>query len=124
MARYDMHMITLHGIKNCDTVQRARMRLEQEGIAYRFHDFKIEGLHPELAQRWIDALGVDVVVNRKGTSWRKLDEATRSALSPATAASLLAAQPSLVKRPVIEHPGGLIVGFSRADEEAIITTLR
>src|SRR3546814_19423428 len=71
-------MITLYGIKNCDTVQRALKRLSDAGIACRFHDFKTDGLDIALAQSWVDALGVDVVVNRKGTTWRKLDEATRN----------------------------------------------
>src|SRR3546814_2331291 len=73
-------MITLYGIKNCDTVQRALKRLSDAGIACRFHDFKTDGLDIALAQSWVDALGVDVVVNRKGTTWRKLDEATRNGL--------------------------------------------
>lgn len=117
-------MITLYGIKNCDTVQRALKRLSDEGIAHQFHDFKTQGLSAELAQRWIDALGVDVVVNRKGTTWRKLDEATRENLSAANAAALLAREPSLVKRPVIDHDGRLSVGFAKADEDAIVARLR
>ena len=95
-----------------------------EGIAFRFHDFKGEGLSRELAQRWLDALGVETVVNRKGTTWRKLDEATREGLSAANAAALLAREPSLVKRPVIDADGVLSVGFAKADEEAIVARLR
>lgn len=117
-------MITLYGIKNCDTVQRALKRLSAAGIDYRFHDFKAEGLDAALAQTWITALGVDVVVNRKGTSWRKLDEATRNGLTAGNAAALLAANPSLVKRPVIAGPHGLSVGFAKADEQAIVAMLR
>jgi len=117
-------MITLYGIKNCDTVQRARKRLDSEGIAYRFHDFKTDGLSRELAQRWIAALGVDVVVNRKGTTWRKLDDATRDGLTAGNAAALLAREPSLVKRPVIDAPRGLSVGFAKTDEAAIVDRLR
>lgn len=117
-------MITLYGIRNCDTVQRARRRLDEAGIAYRFHDFKAEGLRRELAQSWIDALGVDAVVNRKGTSWRRLDAATRSALGAANAAALLAREPSLVKRPVIDRDGALSVGFAKSDEDAIVARLR
>ncbi|MFT4048083.1 MAG: Spx/MgsR family RNA polymerase-binding regulatory protein [Solimonas sp.] len=117
-------MITLYGIKNCDTVQRALKRLGDEGIAFRFHDFKSEGLPRELAQRWIDALGVDTVVNRKGTTWRKLDAATRDGLTAANAAALLAREPSLVKRPVIDRDGALSAGFAKADEDAIVARLR
>jgi arsenate reductase len=117
-------MITVYGIRNCDTVKRARERLDAAGIAYRFHDFKSDGLSQALAQSWIDALGVDIVVNRKGTTWRKLDEATRENLSAHNAAALLAREASLVKRPVIAHPGGLIVGFAKTDEQAILGRLR
>ncbi|WP_028007192.1 arsenate reductase [Solimonas flava] len=117
-------MITLYGIKNCDTVQRARRRLDDDGIAYRFHDFKTEGLSAALAQQWLDALGVDVVVNRKGTTWRRLDEATRAGLDASNAAALLAREPSLVKRPVIVWPGGILAGFAKSDEDAIVARLR
>lgn len=116
--------VTVYGIPNCDTVKRARTRLDGAGIAYRFHDFKREGLSAALAQTWIDALGVDTVVNRKGTTWRKLDDATRDGLSAKNAAALLSREPSLVKRPVIAHPGGLIVGFAKTDEAAILDRLR
>lgn len=117
-------MITLYGIKNCDTVARARQRLSEAGIDFRFHDFKTEGLDVALAQSWIDALGVETVVNRKGTTWRKLDEATRHGLTADNAAALLTAQPSLVKRPVIAAPGGFSVGFAKSDEAAIVARLR
>lgn len=117
-------MIIIHGIKNCDTVQRALRRLAEAGLAYRFHDFKTEGLPRELAQSWIDALGVDAVVNRKGTTWRKLDAPTRDGLTAGNAAALLAAQPSLAKRPVIAKEGWLHAGFAAADEAAILERLR
>ena len=117
-------MITVHGIKNCDTVQRALRSLTEAGIAYRFHDFKTEGPSRELAQSWIDALGLDTVLNRKGTTWRKLDEATRESVTAANAAALLAAQPSLVKRPVMAKGDWLHAGFAAADEAKILGKLR
>jgi arsenate reductase len=116
--------IAVYGIKNCDTVQRALKRLSDEGIAYRFHDFKRDGLDAALAQRWIEVLGVDTVVNRKGTTWRKLDAATQANLSESNAAALLAREPSLVKRPVIDRNGQLSAGFAKADEDAIVARLR
>lgn len=116
-------MITVYGIPNCDTVQRALRALDAAGIAYRFHDFKRDGLSPERAQSWIDALGVDTVVNRRGTTWRTLDEPTRNGLTAANAAALLARTPSLVKRPLIEHDGGISVGFAKSDETAILERL-
>src|SRR4051795_1967157 len=113
-------MVTVYGIKNCDTVQRALKALQAAGIEHHFHDFKTAGLSRELAQSWIDALGVDTVVNRKGTTWRKLDAATQAGLDAGNAAALLAREPSLVKRPVLAYPGGLAVGFAKADEAAVL----
>lgn len=117
-------MLTVYGIKNCDTVKRARQRLDAEGIAYRFHDFKTEGLDAARARAWIDAAGLDRVLNRRGTTWRGLDDAQRQRAEGGDAAALLAEQPSLVRRPVIEFPGGLQVGFARGEEAAIIARLR
>jgi arsenate reductase len=116
-------MLVVYGIKNCDTVQRALKALTGAGIAHRFHDFKTAGLSVETAQGWIDALGVDVVVNRKGTTWRKLDAATQAGLDASNAAALLAREPSLVKRPVMAYPGGLAVGFAKAEEAAVLRRL-
>lgn len=106
--------VIVYGIKNCDTVQRALQALDAAGIAYQFHDFKKQGLDAATAQRWIDALGVDVVVNRKGTTWRKLDAAAQSAvIDPQSATQLMLVQASVIKRPVIEWPSGAItVGYT------------
>jgi arsenate reductase len=116
-------MVVVYGIKNCDTVQRALKALEAAGIDFRFHDFKTAGLDAKTAQRWIDVLGVDTVVNRRGTTWRKLDAATQADLSADNAAELLAGQPSLVKRPVFDRDGELSVGFAKPDAEDIIKRL-
>lgn len=116
-------MVVVYGIKNCDTVQRTLKALDAAGITHRFHDFRKDGLNAAQAQAWVDALGVDTVVNRRGTTWRKLDDSTRDNLSADTAAALLAEQPSLVKRPVIEHPGGVLVGFARKDEASVLQQL-
>lgn len=116
-------MITLYGIKNCDTVKRARQALTEAGIDFRFHDFKADGLPVALAQHWIEHLGIDTVINRQGTTWRKLDEATRNRLTADTAPALLNREPSLVKRPVIDADGQLSVGFARKDEAAIVARL-
>lgn len=117
-------MITVYGIKNCDTVQRALARLKDEGIEFRFHDFKTEGLSSERAARWIAELGVDAVVNRKGTTWRKLDAQAQAKVVQGEAAKLLASHPSLVKRPVIESPKGISVGFAKGDEGAVLSKLK
>ncbi len=111
-------MIHLYGIPNCDTVKKARTWLDSRGKAYSFHDYKKEGADPEKIAGWIAAAGLDVVVNRKGTTFRALsDEDKAKAADAATAPALLAANPSVIKRPIVEHPGGLLVGF-KPDEWA------
>jgi arsenate reductase (glutaredoxin) len=104
--------IHLYGIPNCDTVKKARVWLEAQGRAYTFHDYKKEGADPERIAGWIAAAGLDVVVNRKGTTFRALpDDDKARAADAATAPALLAANPSVIKRPIVEHAGGLLVGF-------------
>ena len=99
--------IVVHGIANCDTVKKARAWLTAEGLAYDFHDFKRDGVSAALLDAWIAAVGVQTLVNRKGTTWRRLDDATRAAIGdPAAARAVLLAQPSLVKRPVVRWPDG------------------
>lgn len=107
-------MITLYGIPNCDTVKRARAWLDEQGLAYRFHDFKKAGVPADQLTRWQAELGWDKLLNRAGTSWRKLDEAAKAAVvDAASAAALIRTQPSLVKRPVVQWADGrLSLGFS------------
>ena len=108
--------ITLHGIPNCDTVKRARAWLSAQGVAYEFHDFKKLGVPAALPQ-WIAALGWQRLINRAGTTWRRLDEAQRAAvLDGASAAALMRAQPSVIKRPVVAWADGSVsVGFDADD---------
>ena len=103
----------VHGLPNCDTVTRARAWLQAQGVAYRFHDFKKGGVPPERLDAWIAALGWEALVNRRGTTWRQLDEAARATVvDAASARALMLAAPSVVKRPVVEWPSGCItVGF-------------
>lgn len=110
-------MIHLYGIPNCDTVKKARAWLDGQGIAYTFHDYKKEGADPARLAQWIDTAGLDTVLNRRGTTFRALPEADKADIDAAKAVRLMAASPSLIKRPVVEHPGGLLVGF-KADEWA------
>ncbi|KQP43407.1 ArsC family reductase [Pseudorhodoferax sp. Leaf274] len=106
-------MTTLYGIPNCDTVKKARTWLDDQGIAYTFHDFKKAGVPAQL-DTWIAQLGWEAVLNRKGTTWRKLDAAQQAAVhDAASAAALLRAQPSAIKRPVVEWDDGPVtVGFA------------
>lgn len=108
---------TLFGIPNCDTVKKARSWLDQQGVPYRFHDFRSDGLPADALDRWLRSPGWEVLVNRRGTTWRRLDEATRDAVvDAATARAVLQAHPTLIKRPVVEwRPGAdATVGFDAA----------
>lgn len=109
----------LFGISNCDTVKRARAWLAAQGAEHSYHDFKKTGVPPERLARWIEAVGWQPLVNRQGSTWRKLDAATQAAVvDAASARGLMLAQSSVIKRPVVEWPGGEVtVGFD-ADEWA------
>ncbi|WAT16887.1 ArsC family reductase [Aurantiacibacter sp. MUD11] len=114
-------MIHFYGIPNCDTVKKARLWLEAQGIDYTFHDYKKEGADAAKVAAWIAAKGVDTVLNKRGTTFRKLSDAEKAqADEPASAATLLVKNPSMIKRPVVEHDGGLLVGFKVDDWETAL----
>jgi arsenate reductase (glutaredoxin) len=102
---------TLYGIPNCDTVKKARTWLEAKGVPYIFHDYKKAGVDGAKLATWCDAQGWEVVLNRAGTTFKKLPDADRADLNQAKAIALMVAQPSMIKRPVVEYPGGLMIGF-------------
>lgn len=106
-------MVTLYGIPNCDTVKKARTWLTGHGMPHQFHDFKKQGVPVAELDHWLTALGWEKLVNRQGTTWRKLDAAVQASVTDAASARpLLLAQPSLIKRPVVAWPGGKVtVGF-------------
>ena len=104
----------LYGIKNCDTVKKARAWLDSHRIEYRFHDFRGDGLEPDQAQHWLREIGIDSLINKRGTTWKQLDEKTRETLSASNAAALLAAQPTLIRRPLLDIGHQRFVGFSEA----------
>lgn len=112
-----MNPLTLYGIPNCDTVKRARAWLQSHGQTMAFHDFKKAGVPADRLDAWIAAAGWEGLVNRSGTTWRKLDEAIRAAVvDAASAKQLMLDQPSVIKRPVVEWPDGSIsVGFDAED---------
>jgi len=116
MAGIKTSHITLYGIPNCNTVKNARTWLADQGLDYVFHDFKKQGVPAELLPGWIAAVGWELLVNRKGTTWCKLDEVTRlTVVDAASAAALMLAQPSVIKRPVGVWPNGQVsVGFDAA----------
>ncbi len=107
-------MVTLYGISNCDTVKRARAWLGEHGVAYRFHDFRKDGVPEAEFDQWLRSPGWEALVNRRGTTWRQLDERTRARVVDASSARpVLLANPSLIKRPVVNWgPGhGVTTGF-------------
>ena len=103
--------ITVYGIKNCDTVKKARAWLDAHRIDYEFHDFKTAGVEREKLAHWCAELGWETVLNRAGTTFRKLPDADKSGLSEAKAIKLMLAQPSMIKRPVLENGKRLAIGF-------------
>jgi len=103
--------VTMYGIKNCDTIKKARTWLEDHGVAYAFHDYKAAGIDRSTLQRWADVVGWEVLLNRAGTTFRKLPDADRADIDQAKAIALMEAQPSMIKRPVLDIDGELIVAF-------------
>ena len=107
MARMHESQITLYGIRNCDTVKKERQYLTEHGVAHQFHDFKLHGVLPQQWDRWAQVLGWEALINRQGSTWRKLDEAVRaSAVDANSAMSLLRAHPSAIRRPVVDWGDG------------------
>jgi arsenate reductase (glutaredoxin) len=115
-------MITIYGIKNCDTMKKARTWLESHGVAYRFHDYKADGIDRTHLEAWTDAKGWETVLNKAGTTFRKLSEAEKAGLDRERAIELMLAQPSLIKRPVLETQGGLTVGFKPETYETLFSS--
>lgn len=112
-------MTILYGIKNCDTVKKARKWLDTAGIDYRFHDFRADGLQREQLAAWNKAVGWETLLNRRGTTWRQLPEDVKQGIDESSALDLMMEQPTLIKRPVLEHGGEFLVGFKEADYKAL-----
>jgi len=103
--------VTLHGIKACDTMKKARDWLDGHGVAYGFHDYKAVGIDAATLKGWAGKVGWEVLLNRAGTTFRKLPDADKTGLDEARAIALMVAQPSMIKRPVLDVDGRLLVGF-------------
>ena len=103
--------VTLYGIKNCDTMKKARIFLEKKGVAYDFHDYKVEGIERARLEGWAGKVGWEALLNRAGTTFRKLPEKDKEGLTEKKALALMLAQPSMIKRPVLDIGGKLLVGF-------------
>lgn len=104
--------VTLYGIKNCDTMKKARAWLDAHGVAYAFHDYKAQGIAEERVRGWVDRLGWETVLNRAGTTFRKLPDAEKTAIDADKAVALMVGQPSMIKRPILEHGDALAAGFT------------
>lgn len=103
--------VTIYGIKACDTMKKARAWLDGHGIDYAFHDYKVAGVDRGRLKLWADSLGWEVLLNRAGTTFRSLPEADKQGIDEAKAIELMLAQPSMIKRPVLDVGGDLLVGF-------------
>jgi arsenate reductase (glutaredoxin) len=103
--------VTIYGIKNCDTMKKARAWLDGRGVKYRFHDYKSEGIGKDMLKAWCEELGWGTLLNRAGTTFRKLPDADREALNEKKALALMAEQPSMIKRPVLDLGRKRLVGF-------------
>ncbi len=106
-----MAAVAIYGIKACDTMRKARAWLDGQGVGYVFHDYKAEGIDRGMLEAWAKAVGWEVLLNRSGTTFRKLPEADRQGLTEAKAIELMLAQPTMIKRPVLTAADALIVGF-------------
>lgn len=111
--------VTLYGIPNCDTVKKARTWLADRDIDYAFHDYKKAGADPAKIATWVEKAGLDRVLNKAGTTFRKLSEEAKADLTETKAIALMAEHPSTIKRPIAEHDGRLLVGFKPEEWAAV-----
>ena len=103
--------ITIYGIKNCDTMKKARAWLDGKGVTYDFHDYKTAGIAKDRLKAWSDEVGWEILLNRAGTTFKKLPDGDKEGLTERKALALMLAQPSMIKRPVLDLGGKLLVGF-------------
>ncbi len=113
-------MITLYGIKNCDSVKKARKWLEANQVSYQFHDFRSDGLNPEQIQSWVTELGWEKLVNKRSTTWKELDDNTKNSLNEKNIVEIIHNSPTLIKRPLLDNGKQRSVGFKPADYEALL----
>ena len=113
-------MTTIYGIKNCDTMKKARAWLDKKGVAYDVHDYKASGIDRARLEGWARKVGWEVLLNRAGTTFRKLPDEDKEGLTESKAIALMVAQPSMIKRPVLEGGGKLLVGFKPEQYEVLV----
>lgn len=113
-------MLTMYGIPNCDTVKKARSWLDKHKVVYQFHDYKKAGVDAADLKRWCKELGLEQMLNQRGTTWRKLDESERSNLTEAKAIKLMQAHPSVIKRPLLDTGKRLLLGFDETSYKDLL----
>ena len=113
-------MLTLYGIKNCDSVKKARLWLDENNVDYQFHDFRVDGLTAQQIQSFIAKTGWEKLLNKRSTSWRQLDEQQQAGLNAEKAAVLMLDNPTLIKRPVLQLDEQLIIGFNAKIYQTIL----
>jgi len=112
-------MTTIYGIKNCDTMKKARTWLEAHKVAHQFHDYKVAGIDKPTLEGWVKKVGWEILLNRAGTTFKKLPDADKDGITEKKAIALMLAQPSMLKRPVLEAKGKLTVGFKPQEYEKL-----
>jgi arsenate reductase len=113
-------VITVYGIKNCDTIKKARAWLDGRRITYIFHDYRVAGIEKARLENWVSQLGWEALLNRAGTTFRKLPDADKAGLTEKKAVALMLAQPSMIKRPVLEKAGKITAGFRTEQYEKLL----
>ncbi|WP_372830624.1 ArsC family reductase [Pontibacterium sp.] len=113
-------MITMYGIKNCDTIKKARKWLEAEGIEYQFHDYRKDGLDANQLKSWVSELGWEVLLNKRGATWRKLPDDVKNNVDEASAIEVMLDNPAIIKRPLLDTGDVRTVGFKDADYASLL----
>jgi len=112
-------MTTLYGIKNCDTIKKAKKWLESNNIEFQFHDFRKDGLDKKQLQQWVDELGWEILLNKRGTTWRQLPDDVKDTIDEKNAIELMLENPAIIKRPVLDMGSKRVVGFKDADYQQL-----
>ena len=110
----------MYGIHNCDSIKKAKAFLDSNNVSYEFHDYKKQGVSPELLRHWCKSFGYENVLNRRGTTWRKLDAETQATINEETAILLMQELPSMIKRPLLDTGKKLVIGFDQSEYESLL----
>lgn len=114
-------MTTLYGIPNCDTMKKARKWLDEAGVEYQFHNYKKDGLDPALAEQWLSELGWEVLINKRGTTWRALTDEQKTNMDNQNALAVMLDNPSIIKRPLLDTGSTKTLGFKAEQYESLFT---